>query len=477
MKRASALGAVALAAILLLQACSTAPTTAPTLEAEVPTAWQGQPVADALPRRPLDAGWWRDFGDPALDRLVERALARNTDLRSAAARVAEARALGDIQRAAGLPTLDFGIGESRSRSVSAATGKPYLSTVTQPQFQAAYEVDLWGRLDALNQSAAAQLQASEAARDSAALSVAATTASGYINLRALDARLDVARQTLDARASALDLARSRQSRGYTSALETQQSEAEYRATAAVIPQLQLAIRRQEHALGVLTGASPGPVERGLPLSDLQLVPLPDLGLPSDLLRRRPDIVGAEAQLAATDAQLAAARAQLLPSLRLSATLGSISSSALTGDPFKLWSIGGSILAPLFEGGRLRAQVGASDARREQALAGYEKTVMTAFGEVEDQLSAVDELARQSVEVEAQRVALQETLRVASNRYREGYASHLDELDAQRNLFSAQQTALQLRADALTARVNLDRALGGGWRASNGEAQNTALHSP
>jgi NodT family efflux transporter outer membrane factor (OMF) lipoprotein len=468
-RRTGALGAAAIAAALLLQACSTAPTTAPMLAAEVPSAWQGRPVADALPRRPLDTGWWRTFGDPALDRLVERALAHNADLRGAAARVAEARALGDVQRAAALPTLDLGIGESRSRSVSAATGKPYLQTVTQPQFQAAYEVDLWGRLDALNQAAVAQLQASEAARDSAALSVAATVASGYISLRALDARLEVARQTLQARASALDLARSRQSRGYTSALETQQSEAEYRATAAVIPQLQLAIRRQEHALGVLSGAAPGPIERGLPLTDLQLAPLPDTGLPSDLLRRRPDIAGAEAQVAATDAQLAAARAQLLPSLRLSATLGSISSSALTGDPFRLWSIGGSILAPLFEGGRLRALVGASDARREQALAGYEKTVLTAFGEVEDQLAAIDEFARQSVEVEAQRAALQETLRVAGNRYREGYASYLDELDAQRNLFAAQQTALQLRADELTARVNLDRALGGGWQAGAGAA--------
>ncbi|MGI4777945.1 MAG: efflux transporter outer membrane subunit [Janthinobacterium lividum] len=464
MKRSTTRGALLLAVALCLQGCSTVPPAAPTLAAGVPGTWQGQPVADALPRRPLEAGWWRAFGDPVLDELIAQALARNTDLRGAAARVAEARALGDVQRAAALPTLDFGVGESRSRSVSAATGRPYLSTVTQPQFQAAYEVDLWGRLDALNQAANAQLQASEAARASAALSVAATVASGYISLRALDARLIVARQTLEARASALDLARSRQSRGYTSALETQQSEAEYRATAAVIPQLQLAIRRQEHALGVLTGAAPGPVERGLPLTEIRLTPLPDTGLPSDLLRRRPDIAGAEAQLAATDAQLAAARAQLLPSLRLSATLGSLSSSALTGDPFRLWSVGGSILAPLFEGGRLRALVGASDARREQALAGYEKTVLTAFGEVEDQLAAVDEFARQSVEVEAQRVALQETLRVASNRYREGYASHLDELDAQRNLFSAQQTALQLRADELTARVNLDRALGGGWQA-------------
>ncbi len=453
-----ALGAIVLA---LLQACSSTPPAAPMLAAPMPAAWQGQ--RDATGGAPLQTGWWRDFGDTVLDGLVAQALAHNTDLRAAAARVAEARALSDVQRAAGLPTLDLGFGGSRSQQVSAATGKPYLSTVGQPQFQAAYEVDLWGRVDALNQAAGAQLAASEAARDSAALSVAATTAAGYVNLRALDARLDVAQRTLAARDSALKLARSRQERGYTSALETQQSEAEYRATAAVIPQLQLAIRRQEHAINLLTGAAPGTVPRGVALTELRLAALPAPGLPSDLLRRRPDIAGAEAQLAASDAQLAAARAQLLPSLRLSASLGSISSTALTGDPFKLWSIGGSVLAPLFEGGRLKAQVSASDARREQALAGYEKAVLTAFGEVEDQLAGIDELARQSIEVEAQRSALQETLRVASNRYREGYASHLDELDAQRNLFSAEQTALQLRADQLAARINLDRALGGGWQ--------------
>jgi len=458
-----AFGAAALSLALLMQACGSVPETPHTLAAEVPAAWrEGVDAAGGGER--VQSGWWRDFGDPVLDGLVERALARNTDLRVAAARVVEARALGDVQRAAALPTLDLGTGANRSRSISAATGRPYLSTVLQPQFQAAYELDLWGRLDALDQAAQAQLQASESARDSAALSVAATVASGYVNLRALDARLDVARQTLAARASALQLARSRQERGYSSALETQQSEAEYRATAAVVPQLALSIRRQEHALSVLTGDAPGTVARGKPLTALPLAALPALGVPSELLRRRPDIAGAESQLAATDAQFAAARAQLLPSIRLSASLGSISSTALTGDPFKLWSIGGSVLAPLFEGGRLRAAVRAADARRDQALANYEKAVLTAFGEVEDQLAAIDELARQAIEVEAQRAALQEAMRVAHNRFREGYASHLDELDAQRNLFSAEQTALQLRADQLAARVALDRALGGGWGA-------------
>ncbi|RZI67615.1 MAG: efflux transporter outer membrane subunit [Variovorax sp.] len=467
-------GATALSVALLLQACGSVPATQAPLAADVPAQWQ-TPTTPTTAQQ-VQAGWWRDFGDPVLDGLVERALVRNTDLRVAAARVAEARALSDMQRAAALPTLDLGVATNRSRSVSAATGKPYLSTVLQPQFQAAYELDLWGRIDALGQAADAQLQASASARDSAALGVAATVVSGYVNLRALDARRDVAQQTLTARESALELARSRQARGYSSALETQQSAAEYRATAAVVPQLDLAIRRQEHALRLLTGDAPAAVARGKPLTHLTIAAVPALGVPSELLRRRPDIASAESQLAAVDAQLAAARAQLLPSIHLSATLGSISSSALTGDPFKLWSLGGSVLAPLFEGGRLRAGVRAADARRDQALASYEKAVLTAFGEVEDQLAAIDELARQSVEVEAQRAALQETLRVASNRYREGYASHLDELDAQRNLFSAEQTALQLRADQLNARVALDRALGGGWEADRTGAQTAAART-
>ncbi len=461
MKRAAPRrGAWLVAATLALSACAGAPT-APTLVAAVPPAWQEAGRGDA--GSAAQAGWWRAFGDAALDRLVEQALAHNTDLRAAGARVAEARALAEAQGSAAWPTLDFGAGVQRSRSISAATGKPYLASAVQPQFQAAYEVDLWGRVRNLERAADAQLQASQAARDSAALSVAATTASGYLQLRALDARLEVARGTLAAREAALALARSRQQRGYTSTLETQQSEAEYRATAQAIPQLELAIRRQEHALNVLTGAAPGAVPRGLALAELQAPPLPDAGLPSELLRRRPDLAGAEAQLVASDAQLAASRAQLLPSVHLSAMLGRVSSSALVGDPFTLWSVGGSVLAPVFEGGRLRAQVRAADARREQALASYEKAVLTAFSEVEDQLAAIDRLARQGAEAEAQRRALQEAARVASNRYREGYASYLDELDAQRNLFGAEQTVLQLRADRLAAQVGLYRALGGGWQ--------------
>lgn len=447
------------AAALLVTACAAGPTPSPDPLA-LPTAW-ASPGGDAT----VEPGWWRVFGDAVLERLVRQALQRNTDVRLAAARVAEARALSQAQHGSEWPAIEFAGGLQRARTISPLTGQPDDATTRQLQFQAAYEIDLWGRIDALGRAADASLAASGHAHDAAALGVAATVATAYLGLRALDARLVVARETLASREAAASLARSRERQGYTSKLELAQAEAEVRATAQLVPQLERAISRQEHALCVLLGTPPSPVERGLALTEIRLPPLPATGLPSELLRRRPDIAAAEAQVAASDAQLAAARAQLLPSLRLSGSIGRTSSSILRGDPFTLWSLGSSVLAPIFEGGRLRAQVAASASRRDQALIAYEKTVLGALAEVEDQLAAIERLQQQATQVEAQRQALADALRIASNRYREGYASYLDQLDAQRNLFSVQQTALQLRADLLGAEVGLHRVLGGGWQAA------------
>jgi outer membrane protein TolC len=169
-------------------------------------------------------------------------------------------------------------------------------------------------------------------------------------------------------------------------------------------------------------------------------------------------------VAASDAQLDAARAQMLPALQLSTSLARAGSSVFRGDPFSLWSLGASVLAPVFNGGRLQAQADGAASRRDEAILSYRKTVVNAFVEVEDQLAALVYLEEQGRQAEEQRVAVAEALRIARNRYREGYASYLDELDAQRNLFSAEQTVAQLRADVLTAHVNLYRALGGGWAA-------------
>jgi outer membrane protein, multidrug efflux system len=410
----------------------------------------------------VERDWWASFGDPVLTGLIDEALLHNLDLRAALSRIAEARALGNAQRSSSSLSLDANFGGQRSRSISEIRGQPYLSTASEPQFVAAYEIDLWGRIAALNEAATANYEASRVAHDAVALSVTASVAIGYINLRSIDAQLDLARRTVKSRERSLELTRARYKSGYGGALESAQAEAELRATAQAIPQLELAATRQEQALNILLARPSGTIERGLALSALNLRGLPAAGLPSDLLRRRPDISIAELQVVAADAQLGAARAQLLPSVRLAASIGSVRASVLHGDPFTVWNLGGSVLAPIFNGGRLRALAEASASRRDQALIGYERTVLTAFAEVETQLSAFARLQEQAVLAEAQRVAVAESLRIAGNRYREGYSSYLEELLAQRNLFTVEQSLLQQRSELLFTAVSVYRALGGGW---------------
>ncbi|HSV44282.1 MAG TPA: efflux transporter outer membrane subunit [Ramlibacter sp.] len=449
-----------LLALLMLQGCANSDRrSADALAAIAPPPAQWQAAAGTAP---LQRQWWLGFGDPVLARLVDEALVRNIDLRQAVARLAEARALARVQDAAAWPALDFGLGAERSRSLSDVTGRPFASTQYQTQFVASYEVDLWGRIADLRQAADANSEATAAARDAVALSVAATVASSYIHLRALDARLDLARRTLVSRERSLALTLSRLQRGYGSGLESAQAEAELRATAQTIPQLELAIEHLERALDVLLARTPGSIERGVPLLALTDPGLPAAGLPSALLRRRPDIAAAELQLVAADAQFAAARAQLLPSLHLSAALSRAGASVLRGDPFTIWSAGGSVLAPLFDGGRLRAQVDVNASRRDQVLLAYERTVLSAFAEVETQLAAHALQHAQREQALAQRAALEEALRIAERRYREGFDSYLDQLLAQRNLFAVEQNLLQLQSDLLATEINLYRALGGGW---------------
>jgi len=420
-----------------------------------PTDWRTSVAAQT----PLDAQWWRGFGDPQLEAVVLRALERNPDIAIAVGRVREARAQELNARAALLPTLDAGGGVTRSRSVN-AFGLPSEATGAQPQVSAAWEVDLFGRLADSRAAARQQWIASQAARDAVRLSVASTAASGYITLLALDARLRVARDTLDARSDSLRLIRRRVEAGYSPKLELEQAVADYDAAGRLVPAAREAITRQENALRLLTGDVPGPVERGASLQTLRTAPIPK-GLPSQLLARRPDVAQAEATLAATDRSLAAARKRFLPTLRLTGAAGAAFSSLLP-DPITIWSIGGSVLAPLFEGGRLRAGAEAAAAQRDQAAESYRRAALTAFREVDDALAGVvsaDEQLRIGL---AQRDALAESYRLARNRYRAGYSPFLEELDAQRGLLAAELSLVQTRSDALTNRVALYRALGGGW---------------
>lgn len=422
-----------------------------------PQQWR----VDAGPIAPLDRAWWQAFNDPALSQLVERALANNLDIAIAGTRTREAKAQEMAAQAALLPTLDASVSGAESRSVN-AFGLPSEQTAGQPQVQAAWEIDLFGRLADQQSAARSAWLASQAARDAVRLSVAAATANGYLNLLSLDARLKVAQATLQARAESLRLAERKTGEGYSPRLELTQAQAEYQAAAQIVPPLRQAIAQQENALALLAGELPGPVARADSLAALTEPAIPD-GLPAELLRRRPDVAQAELQLAAADHSLSAARKRFLPQIRLSGSAGAVLSSLLA-DPISIWSIGGSVLAPLFEGGRLRAGAESAGAQRDQAAFAYRKAALNAFREVNDALASASEADRQVAILSRQRDALAESYRLASNRYRAGYSPYLEQLDAQRGLLAAELALAQARAAALQARVTLYQAMGGGWSA-------------
>jgi len=436
-----------------------APQPAPPSSVTVPVAWR---TALAGANAGIERDWWRAFGDPALERLVQQAQANNGDLKIARSRLQEYQARIRVAESARLPALNLSLAPTRARSIG-PFGTPIESTSIVGAVQASYELDLFDRVAGGIEAARFEALSQQAALEAAALAVAGNTASGYLNLLGLDAQLALARATLASRERSYNLARHQFEVGYSSRLEMSQAEAELHATAGTVPQLERQVAQQEQALNVLLGASPGAIARGADLLALR-EPTPGAGLPSDLLRRRPDIAQAEQAVAAADASLAVARDALLPSIRLTASLGAEGHSVaqLLRSPVELWSIGGSVLAPLFDAGRLRAQAEIAGTVRDRAIFTYETVVRTAFAETENALASIDTLQRQLIEAEARRAAAGEVLRVAHNRYTNGYASYLEELDAQRTAFNADLAALQLRTNLLTAHVDLYRALGGGW---------------
>lgn len=429
--------------------------TPPTWRAE--TA-DGEAIAD---------DWWRAFGDARLTALVERGLANNADLAIAAGRIRQAEGNLRVASASLIPTVGASLTGGASRSVG-GIGTPLDQTFLQPVAQLNYEVDLFGALADQRSAARSAFLASRAARDALRLAVARSVTSSYMTLLALDVRLEVARATLQARAESLRLAQSRVGHGYSPAIELDQARGEYQAAAQIVPQTELAIARVENSLSQLVGDTPQTIQRGGRLDTLATPQVP-AGLPSELLRRRPDVAQAEYQLMAADKSLTAARKRFLPRLTLSGSAGAAISSALA-DPITLWSLGGSILAPLFEGGRLAGATEAAAGQRDQAAFAYRRAVLAAFGEVEDALAAVKRIDEQVTSATAQRDALRAALRRATNRFQEGYSPYLEQIDAQRQLLAIELVLAQIRGDALASRVQLFAALGGGWDLADLDAQ-------
>lgn len=454
---------VALALTLALVGCQSADIqrAAPTLA--IPAAWR----ADIGPTSAVEGVWWRNFHDSALNQYVDQALRHNSDVLIARERVNEYQARVYAADGSLFPTLDAGLSGSRARAQSAATGQPIHSTLYKGGLTASYDVDLWGANRSAEDAAQASLESQKAAAAAASLTVATSVSVGYITLLSLDQQLHVTEQTLKSREDAYNLAKRQFETGYTSRLELMQADYELRSTRAQVPLLRHQIAQQENALSVLLGANPGSIKRN-EFDHLTPLALPSQ-LPSTLLNRRPDIVQAQRQLVAADATLASSQAKLLPSINLTAT-GSYQDRTLADlldNPLRLWSLGGSILAPLLNRQALNAQVDVSMAQRNQALYGYEKTVRSAFKEVNDSLDAISRYGEQLAELQGQEEVAQETLRIAQNRYRNGYSSYLDVLDAQRTLFSTQISVVQVKNNLLLAQIDLYRALGGGWSSLSG----------
>jgi multidrug efflux system outer membrane protein len=409
-----------------------------------------------------DVPWWDVFDDPVLKSLIDEALRNGFDARLAAARVQEARARYGIARSQFYPSVDYEGGWQRARADQIINPSGDAQTQWTVDVGFSWELDLWGRVRRLNESARAEYLATEEGRRGVLLSLVSDVAVAYMELREQDEELEIARHTTAAFQDTYDLFNRRFEGGAASALETARAAASLGQVAAQIPEIERAILARENQINFLLGRNPRPIPRG----PLMGVP-PDVppGLPSTLLERRPDIRQAEQILIAANAHVGVAKADFFPRLSLTGLFGNVTPEL--GDLFshgKTWSIGAGLLGPLFEGGRIKRNYEAVRAQWEQATIQYEATAANAFGEVSRALEDRTKL----VETERQRAhtvaAYQEAVRLSSIRYGSGLSAYFEVLEAQQQLFPAEIGLAQTRRDQLVAVVNLYRALGGGWQA-------------
>lgn len=450
----------------------------------LPAGWTwSEPSAgeeNAAAKKTVGIDWWKSFNDPALDRLIEEGLKANTDLAQAAARVSEARANLSYSEADFYPELDVqGSAERVSNSKESivrgvrASSKPFnnfsLAAVVD------WEIDLWGRLRRTAESDRAGLLSSEADRDAVRLAVASDIANGYFSLRAIDAQIEVTQHTIKAREGAFDYQEKQYKYGAANTLTYKQSEAELANARAQLPQLRQAKVRQETALGILLGRSPKelvetPVERGAGIDAIPVPPEIPADLPSSLLERRPDVQSAEQALKAANANIGIAKADYFPTLSLSALIGLTSSEAdrLLRGSARNWQAGAGLAGPLLDFGRASSNADAAAARKDQAMAAYQRAVQTAFKDVIDTMNATKNTGEQEEASLHETDARAETLRLSELRYKEGYSNYLEVVDAERNLYQAQLDRITAKQDRLSAAVNLYKALGGGWPGKSGQ---------
>jgi outer membrane protein, multidrug efflux system len=415
-----------------------------------------------------DIEWQAFFSDPKLRLLIDAALRNNRDLRIAVLNIEQARAQFQIRRADQFPTINAGITGSRQPNPN---GNGSISSAyTGGLLMTSYELDFFGRVASLKESALAQYLATEEGRKTTQISLIAAVANTYLSLLADEELLAITQQTLVTREESFKLSKLRFDNGVTSELDFRQAESLTEAARASLAQQVRQRALDQNALTLLLGQPlTGDLAVALPagkgLADAPMMVDVPAGLPSDLLTRRPDIRQAEQQLLSANADIGAARAAFFPRISLTASAGSASShlSGLFKSGSYGWTLAPQLILPIFDAGRNRAGLDSANAGRDIAVAQYEKAIQTAFREVSDALAARATLGEQLRAQQAQANAEATRFRLADLRYQNGVASYLDQLDAQRSLFAARQAAVQTRLAQLQSQVTLYKTLGGGWK--------------
>ena len=443
--------------------------------AEVPDTWKGEgPWQTAAPKDSIPKGnWWALYHDEELDRLEQQLLQANQSLEAARNRLLEARSLARVASAGYFPTLSTDPSGQRerlagNRPLSGATLPltPVTQNVFTIPFNINYEADLFGSVRRGLEAANASLQSTAADLENTRLVLTAELAADYFNLRELDHEADVVRESVEIQKKGLDLVNYQHEGGIASGLAVAQQKALLDATAA---QLQLVLQQreqQEHAIAVLVGKPASTFS--LAKAPFSVIPPPvPLGVPSEILERRPDVATSERQMAFENAQVGLAKAAFYPHITLGGSGGwqSRDITTLLNAPSTMWAIGGDILEPIFNGGKNRANLAASRAAYDQSVANYREAVLEAFQQVEDGLSGLklldQALQTQQVAVDDSRRALD----IANNRYAGGVTTYLDVITAQSTLLTNERLATQLHGQQMVTSVFLVKALGGGWDAA------------
>jgi multidrug efflux system outer membrane protein len=452
---------------VLLAGCAVGPDYRKT-DAKLPAAWHGlSAVGDASTtvggKTPL-AKWWTTFRDPVLDSLVDRALAANTDLHLAQSRVREARAARGVAEAELGPTVDAAGSWTRTRGglvAPRAEGDLFLAG-----FDVSWEIDVFGGVRREIEAADADLAATVEERRDVLVTVIAEVARNYVELRGSQRSAAIARANLRAQRETLDLTRTRLEAGLATDLDGARAEAQVRTTAAEIPALESAARRSVHALGVLLGREPGALVAELSRE----APVPQapaevpVGLPSDLLRRRPDVRRAERQLAAATARIGVAAADLYPRFSLTGSFGvaGTDSGDMLGSDGPFWSVGPAVRWSLLDFGRVRSRIAVQGAREEQAAIAYEGTILRSLREVEDALVSFSREQARRQELAGAVESGRRAVGLAGDLYRQGKSDFLSVLQAQRDLFVSEDALVRSDRTVATTLVSLYKALGGGW---------------